>query len=767
MALLSTTRLGPYEIIAPLGAGGMGEVYRARDTRLDREVAIKVLPAAAREDVEARERFRREALALSRLNHPNIEMVLDLGEDAEVDYLVLEFVPGESLAARVARGRVPEREAAEIGAQVAEALAEAHERGVMHRDLKPGNIMLTPKGRAKVLDFGLAKFASSPTEETQTMGLTRVGTTTGTPAYMAPEQLLGEAIDPRADLYALGVVLYELTTGQRPFRAAMMTALSNEVLHAKLVSPRTVEPALSARAEAVILHAMERDRGRRYQTAGEMLGELRRLAAAGDPWDSGESGTASPARARQVTSIAVLPLENLSGDPSQEYFSDGMTEELIACLAQVRALRIISRTSVMRYKGQRRSIPDIARELNVDAVVEGSIRLARDRVRITAQLIEAATERHLWAKSYERDMTEILALQGEVAAAICDEIEVSVTPQEETRLREARPVNADAFQAYLKGRHLLERRTEENLRLGLSSFEEAAHLDPTFELAHVGIADAYNLLGFYATLPATVAFPRAEAAARRALEINPASAEAMTSLAYGVTWFDRNLVEAERLFRKAIDINPRYSLAHLWISNVLLLAGRAEEARAEVQLARSAAPVSPGPIAFEGWFPYYDGDFDEALRIFDNAVALIPDFGAMYYWMGLALMSAGRNADAVASFERGIERLGRVPMVVSGLAAAHALGGHEAEARALLAEMLSQRDRRHVSAYYIAHAHAALGERDEALTALELAAEERMHILGLIRMDPLLAELRADPRFEAIAARVSRPEAVPKGAVAK
>src|SRR5512132_3537224 len=258
MPLATGVRLGPYEILAPLGAGGMGEVYRARDTRLEREVAVKVLPAAAREDREARERFRREALALSRLNHPNIEMVLDLGEDAGTDYLVLELVPGESLAQRVSRGRVPEREAAEIGAQVAEALAEAHERGVMHRDLKPANVMLTPKGRAKVLDFGLAKFSQQPSDETQTMGLTRVGTTTGTPAYMAPEQLLGEAIDPRADLYALGVVLYELTTGQRPFRAATMAALTNEVLHGRLASPRTLEPGLSGRAEGVILRAMER-----------------------------------------------------------------------------------------------------------------------------------------------------------------------------------------------------------------------------------------------------------------------------------------------------------------------------------------------------------------------------------------------------------------------------------------------------------------------------------------------------------------------------
>jgi serine/threonine protein kinase len=373
MPLAAGSRFGPSEILAPLGVGGIGEVHRARDTRLERDVAVKLLPESARGDADARARFRREALALSRLNHPNIEMVLDLGEQDGTDYLVLEYVPGDTLAARIAGGRVPEREAAETGAQVAEELAEAHERGVLHRDLKPGNIMVTPKGRVKVLDFGLARLAHAPSEDSPTQVLTQVGTTTGTPAYMAPEQLLGETLDARADLWALGVVLYELATALRPFRAPLATALANEILHGRLVRPRELEPSLSPALEAVVLRALERDRARRYQTAGEMLGELRRLAAG----DAGEvatpSGTA-PTPARRVTSIAVLPLENLSGDSAQEYFSDGMTEELISSLAQVRALRIISRPSVMRYKGQRRAIPEIARELNVDAVVEGSVR---------------------------------------------------------------------------------------------------------------------------------------------------------------------------------------------------------------------------------------------------------------------------------------------------------------------------------------------------------------------------------------------------------
>ncbi len=758
MTLAAGLRLGPYEILAALGAGGMGEVYRARDTRLEREVALKVLPAATRTDADARARFRREALALSRLNHPNIETVYDFGEDAGVDYLVLEFVPGETLGARLVRGRVPEREATDLGAQVAEALAEAHERGVLHRDLKPANIMVTPKGRVKVLDFGLAKLAQAPGEITPTMAVTMVGTTTGTLAYMAPEQLLGETVDARADLYALGVVLYEMVAGKRPFEAALSTALSNQILHGALVAPRAHAPDLSAHLDAVVLRALERDCARRYQTAGEMVGELRRLATGGA--EAAVAGdAASPSGgfvvpSRGVTSIAVLPLENLSGDPAQEYFSDGMTEELIATLAQVRALRIISRTSVMRFKGQHRSITEIARELNVDAVVEGSVRRAGERVRITVQLIEAATERHLWAKSYERDLTEVLALQGEVAAAIVAEIQVTVTPQEATLLNEVRAIVPEAYEAFLKGRYHIERRTEENLRQGLASLHEAVRLDPTLVPAHVGVADAYNLMGFMSVVAPREAFPRAMAAARRALEIEPSCAEALTSLAYGTLWYEWNRAESERLFRKSIDLDPKYSQAHLWFANECILSGRFDEARVEANLARTLDPLSNVAIAFRGWFPYWRGQFEAAVRGITEAAELIPDFAPVHYWHGVSLMRTGRDAAAIAALERCIALLGRTPMAISAVGTAHALAGRAGDARAVLDELVGQATHRFVGGYYPAQILVALGDFDAAFAALDHAVEERVHWLAGLRIDPSLAPLRSDPRFSKLVARV-------------
>jgi serine/threonine protein kinase/tetratricopeptide (TPR) repeat protein len=750
MPLDPETRLGPYEIIAPLGAGGMGEVYRARDTRLGREVAIKILPPSVHPDRTARERFRREALALSRLNHPNIEMVLDLGEEAGIDYLVLEFVPGETLSARLARGRIPEREAAELCAQIADALVEAHDRGVLHRDLKPGNIMITPQGRVKVLDFGLAKFAHPLTDETLAMELTQVGKASGTLAYMAPEQLLGENIDVRTDLYALGIVLYEMVTTQRPFYGAITTALANEILHGQVTSPRTHEPDLSGRTEAVILRAIARQSDRRYQTAGEMAGELRRIAFRDD---STSSSVPAATSAPRVTSIAVLPLENLSGDPSQEFFSDGMTEELISCLAQVRALRIMSRHSVMRYKGQHRSVPEIARELNVDAVVEGSVRRAGDRVRITAQLIDAATERHLWARSYERDMKEVLALQGEVAAAIVEEIQVTVTPQEETRLRDTRTVNPEAYEAYLKGRYFIEQRTEQTLRVGLASLNEAIRLDPTLELAHVGVADAYNLMGFMTVLGPKDAFPQAKAAAARALELNPQSGEAYTSLAYPTLWFDWNLEEAERLFRRAIDLHPRYSQAHLWFTNLLLATDRFEEAEAEAQTARILDPHSNVAIAFVGWHPYWQSRFEDSYRALKMAIDLIPNFGPAYYWMALTCSRLGRDGEAMAALSRCLETLGRTPMVLGALGMAHALAGRGVDARGVLSELAALTTHRYVGRYYPAQVRVALGDLEDALTDLEAAIEEPVHWLAQIHLDPSLAALRGHPRFEAIHAR--------------
>jgi len=430
-----------------------------------------------------------------------------------------------------------------------------------------------------------------------------------------------------------------------------------------------------------------------------------------------------------------------------------MTEELISSLAQVRALRIMSRHSVMRYKGQHKSVPEIARELNVDAVVEGSVRRAGDRVRITAQLIDAATERHLWARSYERDMKEVLALQGEVAAAIVDEIQVTVTPQEQTRLRDNRMVNPEAYEAYLKGRYFIEQRTEQTLRVGLESLNEAIRLDPTLELAHVGVADAYNLMGFMTVLGPRDAFPKAKAAAQRALELNPQSGEAFASLAYPTLWYDWNLEESERLFRRAIDLHPRYSQAHLWFTNLLLVTDRFEEAEAEAQTARILDPHSNVAIAFVGWHPYWQSHFEEAYRAMKMAMDLIPNFGPVYYWMMLVCSRLGRHDEAMVAGSRALETLGRTPMVLGAIGMAHALAGRADEARAVLSELETLAAHRYVGRYFPAQVRVALGDFEDALNDLDAALEEPVHWLAIIHLDPSLTPLRSHPRFEALHAK--------------
>jgi serine/threonine protein kinase/tetratricopeptide (TPR) repeat protein len=750
------SKLKHYTILERLGAGGMGVVYRGRDERLDREVAIKVLPPAALHDPAARKRFHHEALALSRLNHPSIETVYDFDAQDGVDFLVLEFVPGETLAVRLKCGPATEREAADLGAQIAHALEEAHERGVLHRDLKPGNIVVTPKGRVKVLDFGLAKLLKHTGDATESMGLTQAGGTVGTLAYMAPEQLLGEASDARADLYSLGVVLYELLAGRRPFEATLATRLTNEILHAPVTPIRSLRSEISPRMEAVVLRCMERDPGRRYQTAREVLGELASIAA-GAP-SAGPEPTAEPdAPARRITSIAVLPLENLSGNPEEEYFADGMTEELIATLAQVRALRIISRTSVMRYKRAQRPLAEIARELNVDAIVEGSVRRAGERVRITAQLVDAESDRHLWARSYEGDLKDVLGLQGEVAEAIVREIRVSVTPQEESQLKRTRAVNPQAYEAYLKGRFYWEKRTEESFARGLEHFEEAIRHDRGYALAHVGIADTHNLLGYYTHVRPADAFPKAKASARRALEIDPACAEARASLAYAILYYDWDFAGADREFRAAIELNRHYLVAHLWRANVLLVTKQPEEALIEFQAARSLDPLSMISNTATGWTYYYNDRYEEAVVQLRRTLDLDPTFLQAHYWLGLTYAQLGRGEESISEFERCLTIGGRTPMGVAGLAYGNARAGRAEEARSLLRELDEMARERYVSPYYRAQIHAGLGDRDAGLDALYAALEDRAHWLAFVAIDPGLNPLRGTPRFDDVVRRVGLP----------
>jgi len=520
--------LGRYRILEQIGGGGMGVVYRALDARLERDVAVKVLPSGALVDEAARRRFRQEALALAKLSHPNICVIYDFDTQDGVNFLAMELVVGQSLAQKLDAGPLPEKEVVSLGTQITAALEEAHERGIVHRDLKPGNILVTPKGQAKVMDFGLAQLLRSQADLAATQTFAETRGLSGTLPYMAPEQLRGETPDARADIYSLGCVFYEMATGRRAFLEDSAPRLTDAILHQAPVGPRAVNSRVSPQLEAIILKLLDKDPERRYQTARELRVDLERLrmpttpipetrvkksiaktvlaaavgivilAAIAFGLDAGgiRSRFTGGSGRGEIRSIAILPMENLSHDPEEEYFADGMTEALITEFAQIRALRVTSRTSVMQYKRAQKTLPQIAKELDVAAVVEGSVQRSGDRVEINVQLIQASNDEHLWAKSYQRNLRDVLDLQREVARAIAGEIRVAVTPQEKEKLAQRRSVNPDAYQAYLKGRYYWNQRSETSIKRGREYFEQAIEKDPTYAPALSGLADVADALSW-------------------------------------------------------------------------------------------------------------------------------------------------------------------------------------------------------------------------------------------------------------------------------
>ena len=523
--------LGRYRIVERLGEGGMGVVFRAEDPRLERDVALKVMKQDALHDEDSKRRFRLEARALSRLLHPNIATLFDFDSDRGVDFLVLEFVPGESLARTLANGPLPETRARAIALDVAEGLQSAHEKGIVHRDLKPGNIIITPRGRAKVLDFGLARVMPGAASLTQSAPISGPSALVGTVPYMSPEQVRDGRVDASSDLYALGALLFEMTTGRRPFSGDDVLSLLYQIAHEPAPLLRVVRPGLSAELEAVVARCLEKAPLRRFSDAGALLRALR--------GDSSDDGRGLPTRAssfagrapesgtgKGIQSLVVLPFENRSGDPAQEFFADGMTDALIADLAQIAALRVISRTSAMRFKGIHPPLSELARDLRVDGVVEGSALRVGDRVRITVQLVDVASDRSLWAKSYERGLTDILALQSEVAHAIADEIRIQVTPDERARLRSKGAVNPAAHVAYLQGSFLWNRFTGESVKEAIRRYEEALAIDPNYAAAYGGLADSYIMLANHHILPPREGYSLGRKAAERGLLLDESLAEA-------------------------------------------------------------------------------------------------------------------------------------------------------------------------------------------------------------------------------------------------
>ena len=747
------TTLSHYRILEQIGSGGMGVVYRARDDRLERDVAVKVLPAGALADDTQRRRFHREALALSRLNHPGVATVHEFDREGGADFIVMELVAGETLAARLKEGALPPEQLTDLGIQIAEALEAAHERGVLHRDLKPANIVVTGKGRVKVLDFGLAKLIQAGVDTRATTVPTAGDAVAGTLAYMAPEQLLGEEVNAGSDLFSLGVVLYEMATGRLPWRQALATAMVNEILHTTPEPPTVLSPDLAPHLERLILKALEKHPADRYASAAELAADLRAGPAASDELPQ-RSRPGSPG-ATAIASLAVLPLRNLSGDPEQEFFADGMTEALIGRLAQIGSLRVISHTSVSVYKGVRKPLPVIARELRVDAVVEGSVVRAGERVRVSAQLVEAASDRHLWSNTYDRPLGDVLDLHSEVSRAIVEELRAHLTPNERLRLSGARPVDPAAYEAYLRGRFFWNKRTPVGLAKGSACFQESIDADPLYAPAWSGLADCHNLLGAFRWKPSREAFPLARAAAARALELDPDLAEGHTSLGFVLQYHDWDWDRADAAYRRAIALNPGYATARQWYADFLTGMGRLGEAFAEVERAVELDPLSPVVGTSHGDTFYYARRYEDAIARYRRTLELDPGYRWARLNIGRTLQQMGRHEEAIRTFEEAHRDAGMSLEVSPILAYAWAAAGERARAEAMLPGILEWLRAGHVSPYSVANIHVALGDRDQAFAWLELALEDRDRMMTSLRMHPRLDPIRDDPRFSDLLVRMN------------
>jgi serine/threonine-protein kinase len=779
-------RLGQFRITAMIGAGGMGVVYRAQDERLERDVAIKVLPPGTISDETARKRLRYEAMTLSRLNHPSIATVHDFNSEGGTDFLVMEMIPGSTLDQRIMGDPLPEREVLRLGVQLAQGLAAAHAEGIVHRDLKPGNVRITPDGRLKILDFGLAMLRRPDCDQGADTAAVGENMVAGSPPYMAPEQLLGEPVDARTDVYAAGAVVFEMATGRRPFADVHGARLIDSILHQPPAGPRQLNPRLSVGLEQILFKCLDKEPQRRYQTARELLVDLERLsmpsavtrpspragrtqlgwtALAGLALLSVVAGSnAGGARGRladaavgdaPIRSIAVLPLANLSGDPAQDYFADGMTDALIADLGRTSSVRVISRTSSMQYKQARRPLPVIARELGVEAVVEGSVVRAGERVRIHARLVRADNDRRLWGDSYDRDVRDVLALQSEVAGAITREVNAQLRQPE----RAGGPrVDPQAHESYLRGRHFFAQSDERSFRRALAYFEEAVARDGSHALAYAGIADTRLVLAYMSAdefrTPPAETFTLVEAAAARALSIDPGLPEAHCALAFANLELKWDWAAAEEGFRRALQLNPSLSGCHEQYAWSLAAQGRLEEALAEMNRARELDPLSLLVNTGVGGILMYKRQTDAAIAQNRRTLELRPDFVVAHYGLGQMYLQAGRTREAIDSFRTALSLSGESPRILADLAHAYAAAGRREEALRALARWHKATDGAFVREEQEAHVRAALGERERAFALLEKAYESRSPGMVWLKVDPRFDSLRGDVRFQRLLRRM-------------
>ena len=783
MSIEAGTRFGQYEIQSKLGAGGMGEVYLARDSKLGRKVALKILPSHFTDDLTRVRRFEQEARAASALNHPNIITIYEIGESAGFHFIATEFVEGKTIRDHIRASRFTPQNALEVAIQIAGALSDAHKGGIVHRDIKPENIMIRPNGLVKILDFGLAKLTeidhSNFFSEAETLHniKTDPGTIVGTTNYMSPEQARGHDVDARSDIFSFGIVLYEMITGRRPFQGATKTDL---ILAIVSKDPEPISSQCEdapADLERIINKSLRKDKSARYQTAADLLLDLQKLKKTIESTgikksletdlSSSEIKTSifhqQTFKTENSPSVAVLPFNNLNRDEESEFFSEGITEDIISALAKVEGLYVASRGSVFQYKGRQPTVSQVGADLKVSAVVEGSVRRFGNRLRVVAELVNVADGYQIWSEKYDRTMEDIFEIQDDISRSIAEALKVklmsgrtAMTGISSSRRTGNRSSNIEAHQSYLKGRFYWNRRTWESLRLGIEHFSQAIDKDPIFAMAYVGMADSYNLLGYYHERLPKQAYLKAKSAAMKALEIDDMIAEAHASLGYSILFYDWDWPASQKEYLKAIELNPNYASAHQWYGWYFFATGELDKAVNSIRRAQQIDPLSPVINGHLSLSLLHAGRLDEAEAELNQTLEINSGFVLTFLVFGMLSYYRKDYDKSIEYLQKTIE-MSEEKLGMGWLGFVYGISGEQEKAQNILDRLTKIGESRNISPLDKALIHAGLGNNDKSFECLRQSVSDRVSDLVRFKLLPWPDSMQSDPRYQEIISLIGLP----------